>query len=158
MARAGGAAVWRWRMPIVGGCAHVFRVRFGVARRWRCLVMPARKGRGEEVLVMYVAMLCKHVLPTLYPTMVDVRAGGMGKGEWRAFVPERPAERDPPPAWWAKPLDITVSKFAKITVHIALIIYNKIGIYCILCSRQSQKPRVRALLAGRLALGFISPN
>ena len=39
-----------------------------------------------EVVRLYTVMLCKCVLPSLYPRLVSVEARGMGKGELRAFV------------------------------------------------------------------------
>ena len=44
-----------------------------------------RLGAGEDQLILYVSMLFKHVLPSLYPRMVDAERGGMGKGRYRAL-------------------------------------------------------------------------
>ena len=55
-------------------------------RRRRSLVDPDMRGQSKSVLVLFVAFLGKHVLPTLYPKWADVHQGGMGKGQLRAFV------------------------------------------------------------------------
>ena len=55
------------------------------SRRNRCLMEEGRLGAGEDQLMLYVCMLFKHVLPTLYPKMVDPSADGMGKGQYRAM-------------------------------------------------------------------------
>ena len=55
------------------------------SRRNRCLMEEGRLGAGEDQLMLYVCMLFKHVLPTLYPKMVDPSADGMGKGQYRAL-------------------------------------------------------------------------
>ena len=44
------------------------------------------RGQSKSVLVLSLAFLGKHVLPTLYPKWADVHQGGMGKGQLRAFV------------------------------------------------------------------------
>ena len=44
-----------------------------------------RLGAGEDQLVLYVSMLFKHVLPSLYPQMVDPARDGMGKGRYHAL-------------------------------------------------------------------------
>lgn len=44
------------------------------------------RGLARMTLVLYVSFLTKHVLPSLYPQMVDVQAGGMGRDVYRAFV------------------------------------------------------------------------
>ena len=67
---------------------HQFVAYCSGARRNRCLIDPRRRGLGEPVLVLVVALLGKHVLPTLYPQMYCFVEGqpGMGIGQARAFA------------------------------------------------------------------------
>ena len=36
------------------------------------------KGQAQTTVILYVSFLSVHVLPTLYPQIVDLAAGGMG--------------------------------------------------------------------------------
>ena len=65
---------------------HTFVIYMSNSRRQRSHLEPNRKGLGVEAVRLYTVLLCKSVLPSLYPRMVDVDSGGMGKGEYRAFV------------------------------------------------------------------------
>ena len=71
-------ASWKQLQDFVEFAAH--------ARRNRSLLEEGRLGAGEDQLELYVTMLFKHVLPTLYPQMVDPSAGGMGSGRVRALI------------------------------------------------------------------------
>ena len=64
---------------------HDFVEYVSNSRRSRSLMEEGRLGAGEDQLVLYVTMLFKHVLPTLYPRMVDPSRNGMGKGQYRAL-------------------------------------------------------------------------
>ena len=63
---------------------HDFVEYTASTRRSRCLLMTeGRLGLGESQLLLNVTLLFKHVLPTLYPQMVNVSDGGMGAGCYR---------------------------------------------------------------------------
>ena len=64
---------------------NAFIVFASGTRRTRCLVNPNIKGQQSNTLLGFVSQLCRHVLPTVYAPWADVAAGGMGKGELRAF-------------------------------------------------------------------------
>ena len=62
-------------------------LRFTSGYRRRASLQTGLKMRGlsERTLKSYVSSLTKHVLPTLYPQMVDPSVGGMGRDGYRAF-------------------------------------------------------------------------
>ena len=62
-------------------------LRFASGYRRRASLQTGLKMRGlsERTLKSYVSSLTKHVLPTLYPQMVDPSVGGMGRDGYRAF-------------------------------------------------------------------------
>mmetsp|Transcript_58928 Transcript_58928/g.117083 ORF Transcript_58928/g.117083 Transcript_58928/m.117083 type:complete len:176 (-) Transcript_58928:299-826(-) len=71
------APLWKQLQDFIEFAAHT--------RRNRSLLEEGRLGAGEDQLELYVIMLFKHVLPTLYPQMVDPTKGGMGNGRYRAL-------------------------------------------------------------------------
>ena len=65
--------------------ADAFVCYMANSRRQRSLMLDERRGLGATEVELFTVLLHRHVLPTLYPQLVDEASGGMGKGQYRAW-------------------------------------------------------------------------